>query len=160
MMDIHRAFRQGAEQLAKDSCKYTDLHKGHGIDIAHWELLTQNEYWTPDQARSIRTVLASVAETAMTISGMPAIPLPGQYMAALIATVVAPINRLVACTKAPETFDAESASGILQTHEVKPMSFQQLSSLVMAYSGGYGEEPIPHKLPEEVSEQMKFEAEK
>ena len=157
-MDIHRAFRMGAEQLAADYCKYTELHKGHGIDPAHWELLTQDEYWTADQARSMRAILASVAEVSMTIAGMPPVPLPGHYMAALIATVVAPINRLVACHKCPETFNAVDASGMLETHEVKPMTFQQLSSLVLLYSGGYGEEPRPHKLPKEVGEVMKMEA--
>ena len=96
----------------------------------------------------------------MTIAGMPATPLPGQYMAALIATVVAPVNRFIACHKAPETFDGEAASGILQTHEVKPMTFQQLQGLVLAYSGGYAGEPQGQKLPAEVSETMKAESAK
>lgn len=146
-MEIHRAFRNGAETLAGAACKYTNLHKGHGIEPAYWDLLTSPEPWTPDQARQIRSVLASVVEVCMTISGMPAIPLPGQYVAAVIAIVVKPINRLVACTKAPDTFDADAASGILGTHEVKDMPVQQLMALVIAYSGGFPGEPPAHRLP-------------
>ena len=154
-MNIHLAFRHGAQILAKNERKYTSLHKGHGIEQSHWELLTQDEYWSPDQARQMRSILASVVEVAMTIAGMPAIPLPGQYVAALIAEVVAPANRLIACTKAPDTFDAEAASGLVGTHEVKDMSVQQLMALVIAYSGDYPEEPGAHKLPKMVNETMK-----
>lgn len=159
-MDIHKAFQRGAQLLAANNCKYTDLHKGHGIDQHHWELLTQPDYWSPDQARQMRSILASVLEVSMTISGMPAIPLPGQYLAALIAEVVAPQNRMVACTKAPDTFDADLASGILGTHEIKSMPVEQLMSLVMAYSGGFPGEPSAHRLPKDVSETMKREAKK
>lgn len=154
-MDIHKAFKHGAEILAQDQCRYTSLHKGHGIDQHHWEVLTQVEYWSPDQARSMRSIIASVSEVAMTIAGMPPMPLPGQYVAALIAEVVSPINRMVACMKAPDTFDADAASGLLGTHEVKEMSKEQLMSLVLAYSGGFPGEPMAHRLPREVRETMK-----
>ena len=154
-MDIHKAFQHGAQILAKDQNKYTALHKGHGIDQHHWDILTQDEYWSPDQSRQMRSILASIAEVSMTIAGMPAIPLPGHYIAALIAEVVAPCNRMMACVKAPDTFDADIASGILGTHEIKDMSVQQLMSLVLAYSGGFPGEPPAHRLPPEVKETIK-----
>ena len=159
-LDIHRAFQHGAQILAKDNCKYTELHKGHGIDEHHWQMLTQAEYWSPDQTRQMRSILANVLEVSMTIAGMPAIPLPGQYVAALIAEVVAPANRLLACTKAPDTFDADAASGLLGTHEIKDMPFEQLASLVLVYSGGYPGEPQAHRLPRDVKETMKKENQK
>lgn len=154
-MDIHKAFRVGAQQLAANQCRYTSLHKTHGIEEHHWDLLTQSEYWSPDQARAMRSILASVCEASMTIAGMPAVPLPGQYVAAVIAEIVAPVNRLLACVKAPDTFDAYMASGLERTHEVKPMSREQLQGLVIAYSGGLAKEPNAHKLPSEIKEQMK-----
>ena len=154
-MNIHEGFRHGAQILAKANCEYTALHKGHGIDPHHWEILTQDEYWSPDQARQIRAILANALEVCMTISGMPAIPMPGQYVAALIAEVVAPCNRMVACMKAPDTFDAEAASGILGPVEIKPMEYQQLLGLVTIYSSGHFGEPMSSKLPEEVKENMK-----
>lgn len=159
-MDIHRAFRQGSKELAKANCEYTELHKGHGIDQAHWELLTTPEYWSIEQQRQIRSILAAVLEVSMTIAGLPAIPLPGQYAAALIAEVVAPCNRFVACTKAPETFEAVDASGLISTHEVKTMSVQQLMALVLAYSGGFPDEPPADKLPKAISTKVSKENQK
>lgn len=158
-MDLHSAFKVGAKKLAQAEAEYTDLHKSHGIEESHWQLLTQKEYWTPDQSRQIRAILASVIEVAMTIAGMPAVPLPGQYAAAVIAEVVAPCNRMLACIKCPDTFDAYDASGVMGTFEVKDMPKEQLMSLVLAYSGNYPEEPVRHKLPREIVENVKAENE-
>lgn len=141
--------------IAQNDAKYTTLHKGHGINESDWDLLTQEEYWSPDQAMQIRSIMAAVLEVAMTIAGIPAIPMPGQYAAALISHVVAPSNRFLACTKCPDTFDAVDASGILGTHEIKPMTTQQLMALTIAYSGGSFAEPQAHKLPREVKETVR-----
>lgn len=156
-MDIHKAFQVGAQKLAANQCNYTTLHKSHGIEEHHWKLLTQSEYWSPDETRQMRSILASVVEVSMTIAGMPAIPLPGQYVAALIAEIVAPCNRFLACTKVPDTFDAEAASGLMRTHEVKEMTREQMMGLVLAYSGGVTKEPAAQKLPPDVKEAMKKE---
>lgn len=154
-MDLHSAFKVAARKMAQDERAYTDLHKAHGIEESHWRLFTQDEYWTPDQARAIRTILANIVEISMTIAGMPAIPLPAQYVAAVIAECVAPCNRLVACTKVPDTFDAFDASGLIGTHEIKDVTPQQMMALVMAYSGGYTGEPNNQKIPSEIVEQVK-----
>ena len=153
-MDLHSAFKIGARRIAKDEKRYTDLHKAHGIEQAHWELLTQREYWTPDQSRAVRSVLANVIEVSMTIAGMPAVPLPGQYVAALIAEVVAPCNYMIAAVKAPDTFDATDASGLLGDFEVKTMEYQQLMALVLAYAGGYGDEPASEMLPRSIEDKV------
>jgi hypothetical protein len=159
-MNVFESFRAGAKVLAKAGREYTELHKSHGIDQTEWELLTQNEYWTADQAREVRTVLANIIEVSMTIAGMPAIPLPGQYVAAVIAECVAPCNRLVAVTKSPDTFDAADASGLLQTSEVKDMTKQQLMALVIFYSGSGTKEPGANKLPKSVGEELEQTNEK
>ena len=156
-MDLHVAFKVGARKLAEADRQYTELHKAHGIEETHGKLLTQEEYWTPDQARAIRSILASVVEVSMTIAGMPPIPMPGQYVAAVIAVIVAPCNRMVACVKAPDTFDASDASGLLGTSEVKDMPPQQLMALVLAYSGDYAAEPKAHLLPPEIVESVSRE---
>jgi hypothetical protein len=159
-LDIHRAFRIGAKKLAFNNAAYSDLHKSHGIEESHWRLLTAEEYWTPDEARQVRSILASVIEVSMTIAGMPAVPLPGQYAAALIAEVVSPVNRMLACIKCPDTFDAFDASGVNETFEVKTMPKEQMMSLVIAYSGDYPGEPQRGKLPRDVSVQMQKENQK
>ena len=156
-LDLHNAFKIGARRLAQSERAYSDLHKAHGIEEAHWRLLTQDEYWTPDQARAIRSILANVVEISMTIAGMPPVPLPGQYVAAVIAEVVSPCNRMVACVKAPDTFDASMASGFMGAPEVEDMTPHQLMALVIAYSGGFGEEPPAGRLPAEVVEAVSKE---
>jgi len=142
----------GAEALA--SRQYGSIHREHGIMDADWRLLTQETNWTPSEARKIRSLLASVVEVCMTIAGMPPVPLPAQYVAATIAIVVAPANRMVAAMKAPDTFDAFSASGLNQEMEVKTTEREQMMALVMAYSGGFGGEPMP-RLDEEIVELVK-----
>lgn len=150
-MDIHNSFRVGALKLAEADKKYTDLHKAHGIEETNWMLLTQEEYWQPNEARAIRSILANVVEVSMNIAGLPPLPMPGQYVAAVIATIVAPCNRMIACVKAPDTFDAVDASGLLGTSEVRDMPVQQLMGLVIAYSGGSQREPAQTRLPASVT---------
>ena len=154
-MEILKAFRYGAKKLAAAHGEYSEFHRSHGIQQQHWELLTTDEYWTPDQARAIRSILANVVEVSMTIAGMPSIPLPGQYVAAVIAEVVNPVNRMLACVKAPDTFDAMDASGLTGPTEVKEMKVQQMMALVLAYSGEYEREPVEGRIDKEVAESMK-----
>lgn len=154
MNDIHQSFRVGAESLVRGSVKYTELHRSHGITQVDWDLLVQDEPWTPEQARQIRSILASIIEVCMTIAGLPPVPLPGQYAAAVIAIVVAPANRFLAAQKVPDTFDAVAASGLEGAVEIQPTKPEQMFGLIMAYSGGYGGEPMV-RLPEVVNEQRK-----
>jgi hypothetical protein len=154
MNDLHASFRMGAESLVRGSVTYTELHRSHGIQQADWDLITQEEHWTPEQVRQVRSILASVIEICMTIAGLPAVPLPGQYAAAVIAIVVSPSNRFLAAQKVPETFDAVAASGLEGAVDIKPVKQEQMFGLVMAYSGGYGGEPLP-RLNAEVNEARK-----
>lgn len=156
MDDIHMCFRRGAEELARGQA-YGSVHRSHGLLEADWDLLTQDEPWTPEQARRCRSVIASVCEVSLTIAGMPPVPLPGHYVAAVIAICVGPANRLVACHKVPETFDAVAATGIHSQFEVRPMRPEQMMSLVLAYSGGMGAEPPMHRLKGDVVEIVKKE---
>lgn len=153
-MDLHKSFRRGAERLAAAS--YGTTHKEFGISEVDWQLITQEEPWTAEQARASRSVVASVVEVCMTVAGMPPVPLPCQYVAAVIAIIVAPANRMVASMKAPDTFDAFAASGLQQECEIKPSSREQMMSLVMAYSGGFGGEPM-QRVSKEVVELVKKE---
>lgn len=157
-MDIHSAFRRGAEVLAVGSHGYGEVHRSHGLLETDWEVFTQLDPWTPEEARRMRGVLASVIEVCMTIAGMPAVPLPGQYAAAVIAVCVGPANRLLAAMRVPDTFDAVAASGLSDPIEIRPMRPETMMALVMAYSGGLGEEPPMQRLPAAVSEVMKKES--
>lgn len=151
-MELHAAFKAGAAELAREGLKYSEIHRAHGISQADWQLITQKEFWTPEQYRSVRSLLANLVEVSMTVAGLPSVPLPGHYVAAVIAICVAPANRIMAAQKAPETFDAIAASGIAETFVVRPMQREQMIALVMAYSGGFGGEPPRLGLPPEVTE--------
>lgn len=159
MHEIHTAFRRGAVILAEGQ-SYGPLHREMGLLEPDWHLLTREEHWTPAESRQIRSILANVVEVALTIAGMPAVPLPGQYVAAVIAICVAPANRMVACSKVPETFDAVAASGLHSDFEIKPMKVEQMMSLVLAYSGGIGGEPPVNRLQPEVVQLMQKESKK
>ena len=156
-MQLHQAFRAGAEILARNNCTYGSQHQSHGLNESEWNLLTQREHWTADESRRIRSILAAVVEVCMTTMAMPAQPLPAQYVAAVIAIIVAPANRIMAAFKAPDTFDATSAAGLTEPFEIKPVRPEQMISLVMAYSGGYGGQPAMDMLPREVLEMTKAE---
>lgn len=153
-MDVHNAFRLGAEQLARGSMAYGEIHRSHGLLQPDWELFTQGEPWTPEQARRIQGILGNIIEVCLTISGMPAVPLPGQYAAAVIAICVGPANRMLAANRVPETFDAVAASGLLGPMEVRPMKRETMMALVLAYSGGFGDEPPMERLPSAVKGAM------
>jgi hypothetical protein len=159
MNDLHGSFRAGAAALVQGSLKYAEMHRSHGITQTDWDLLTQPEPWTPEQIRQVRSILASVIEVCMTIAGLPPVPLPGQYAAAVIAIVVSPGNRFLAAQRVPDTFDAVAASGLQGMSEIIPTTKEQMFGLVMAYSGGYGGEPLP-RLNEEVNEARKKANEK
>lgn len=152
--DLHSAFKLGAQSLVRNGLKYQERHREHGIMQADWDLLVQEEPWTPEEARKIRAILASVIEVCLTIAGLPPVPLPGQYAAAVIAIVVSPANRFLAARKAPETFDAVEASGLEGPIKVTEVKYETMFGLVMAYSGGYGGEPM-ERLPDEVNELRK-----
>lgn len=143
--------------LARDGLQYGEIHRAHGISQADWKLITQEEFWTPEQYRSVRSLLANVVEVSMTVAGLPSVPLPGQYVAAVIAICVSPCNRIMAAQKAPDTYDAVVASGLQETFQVRPMPREQMVSLVLAYSGGFGGEPPMQRLNAEVVEMARKE---
>lgn len=136
-MTIMRMMQQGALTIARWGLKYSSAHAAAGFPEAHWNLLVQSEPWSPAERRQVRTILAEAINLTLEIAGMPSEPLPGQYAAAVIAVLVAPCNRIVAAHRAPNTYDAISASGLLGEVEVKEMTATQMVSLVMVYSSGH-----------------------
>lgn len=143
MSNFFEVFQNGANALVSDGFRYGKIHAQHGLSQSEWDLLTQNEIWTQVERRKVRSILSEVINVSLTIAGLPSTPLPGQYVAAIIAKLVAPCNRIVCCQRVPETYDAMAASGLSGTVEVNPMSAEQMVALVLAYSGYYKGEPRP-----------------
>jgi len=135
-VDVMTMMRNGAMVLSNLGKKHTAAHAAAGFSAEEWELLTKVEPWTAEERRGVRSVLAEAVNVTMAIAGLPAEPLPGQYVAAVISTLIHPVNRHVAAIRAPETYDAVAASGLVGSSEIVPMTPQQMVGLVMAYSGG------------------------
>lgn len=154
MNDLYKAFRYGAEALAVNNMMYAQIHHAHGISQADWDLLTKKEHWTSDEARSVNSILSAVMDVSLTIANLPAQSLPGQYVAAVIACLVSPANRLVASYKTPDSYDGIAATGISEPFEVREMKREQMVALVMAYSGGFGGEPPVERLPKETGKPL------
>lgn len=159
-MTLHKTFRLGAEALARGNFRYGALHREYGFSQTDWDLLTKQDHWTAEEARQARGIIAAAIEVCLSLGGLPAVPLPGQYAAAVIAILVSPANRMIAAMKAPDTFDAVAASGLQETVQIRPTPKEQMIALVMAYSGGLGGEPIGQVLPIETSEYVKKENKK
>lgn len=138
-MNLFNAFAAGARQLAAP--QYSEIHAKYGISQGDWDLLTLPRPWTADERRQVRSILAECLSISMHIAGLPAMAMPGQFAAALIVHVVHPCNRLVAATRAPDTYDGELATGLRGPVEVSPMRIEQMLALVIAYSGEITGEP-------------------
>lgn len=149
MFDI---FRSGALTIATEMNEYTGAYEQYGLSRSEWQTLTKREVWTRQEAKSVRSLIAELIQISLTISGLPAQQLPGQYVAAVIATAVAPVNWLAAAARAPQCFDAVNASGLSEEHEVREMPMEQMQSLVIAYGGHATLEPIGHHLPNDVQD--------
>ena len=135
-MDVMRMMAIGAMQLVTLGKEHTAQHAAAGFSAEEWNLLTQETPWSQEQRRQVRSVLAEAVNVTLELAGLPSEPLPGQYVAAVIVKVVAPCNRLVAAYRAPETYDAVSASGLVGPTDIVEMTASQMVSLVTAYSSG------------------------
>lgn len=145
MSSYFELFRQGAKVLATDGMKYEKIHGTWGLHSSDWELLTSEHPWNQEQRRAVKTILTDVLNISLTISGLPAMPLPSEYVAAVIATLVHPVNRIVAATRAPETYSAVDASGLQGTIQIVPAKIETMISLVIAYTGGETKQPMNAK---------------
>ena len=137
-MNQLKAFALGARHLAR---AYTKDRASYGIREEDWDLITRDEFWSPDERRRVRSVLTELVQISLTVSGLPATRLPGQFAAALIVEVVHPSNVIVACHCAPDSYDAVNASGLSQEVEITAMQPEQILSLAMAFLAGQYDEP-------------------
>ena len=145
MQSVLNAFSIGARQLARG---YTADRAAYGIREEDWELLTRDELWTPDDLRRIKSILTELVQISLTVAGLPATRLPGQFAAALIVEVVHPCNVVSACWRAPESYDAVNASGITKEVDITAMQPEQILAIALAFLGGDRTEPEPQIRPQ------------
>lgn len=143
-MNVFETFRRGAISIAHAKAnRLAEL----GIAAEDYKLLTQGEPWNVTEQKLVRGVLAQVVNVSLTLAGLPARALPAQYVAAIIAELVDPINWLAAAHSAPDTFDAQGAANVEQEFQVVPVKTEQMISLVMLYGGGFRSEPQAQRIP-------------
>lgn len=127
-------FLNGADKLAACPKCYGPIQQAAGFTEDEWNRLTSTECWTQAEQRKIKSDLSSAVSISMAIAGLPATPLPGAYVAAVICKLVAPCNRLLAAASAPESFDCVSALGLRATSEVVTTTREQMYALVTLFS--------------------------
>lgn len=136
---FHQLFLLGADELAAAPIEYGEMHQTAGFTKDDWDLLSQKECWTPAQVMNLPTLINTLVSITLKIGGLPAVPLPGAFVAASICKNIAPCNRLLAAASAPESFDAMSASGILGASVKTITSKEQMYALVIYMSSAdYG----------------------
>ena len=132
-MNHYQAFKQGAFYMAS---RTPEQMQEMGMNLHEYQILTSPDPWLPAEVQLMRGVLAHAINVSLTFANLPARALPAQYVAAVIATIVSPVNYLTAATIAPETFDALGAANAEENFVVRPVRYEQMISLVMMYAGG------------------------
>lgn len=146
MADIFRMFCNAACTLGDHTTEYGVRQAEVGFTQSDWNLLTQDELWTPDQVRRVSDVITEACSISLSVAGIPAAALPCHYVASVICRLVAPCNRFAAAHKAPRSFDPIKASGIEGPSEDADVTVQQMIALVMFYSSQDAGRIQPHGL--------------
>lgn len=131
---FQQLFLLGANQLVAAGTAYGPDQQAAGFTQEEWETLTQEECWTKAQQMKIASIIGGAVSITLRVAGLPAVPLPGAFVAATICKLCAPCNRLVAASSAPESFDALSASGITGEPVEIITTKSQMYALVVYFS--------------------------
>lgn len=127
-------FLLGANQLAVAPIDYGPDQQAAGFTQEEWLLLTTEECWTKSEQMKIPSIVANCVSITLRTAGLPPVPLPGAYVAAVICKLIAPCNRLVAAASSPESFDVMSAAGITGEPVQVITTKEQMYALVVYFS--------------------------
>lgn len=131
---FHQLFLLGANSLAVAPVDYGPEQQAAGFTKEEWDLLTATECWTKAEQMKVPSILSSAVSITLRTAGLPPVPLPGAYVAAVICKLVAPCNRLIAAASAPESFDIMSAVGLTGESQKIITSKEQMYALVVYFS--------------------------
>lgn len=137
-MAIGNTFQQlfllGANALWTMAIEYGVEQQEAGFSKEDWDLLVQAECWNNSERMKVASVLGNAVSITLRVAGLPAVALPGAFVAAVICKLCAPCNRLVAAMMAPESFDAMSAVGLTGESKDIITSKNQMLALVVYFS--------------------------
>lgn len=132
-------FLLGANELATAPVEYGIEQQAAGFSETEWNLLTSETCWTQADQMKIASIIASAISITLKTGGLPAVPLPGAFCAAVICKLVKPCNRLLAAASCPESYDVMSASGLTGDSMQIITTKEQMTSLVVYFSSAeYG----------------------
>ncbi len=136
---FQKLFLLGANKLAVAGKEFGTEQQAAGFNKQEWDLLCSDECWSQAEQMKMGSILSMAVSITLRTAGLPPTPLPGAYVAAVICKLVAPCNRMVAASSAPESFDAMSASGLTEEPQDVITTQQQMYALVIYFSSAeYG----------------------
>lgn len=109
-----------------------------GIQPQDFSLTYDAIPWTRDNRRRVMATLDSLMFGTLDVMGLPRIAVPAEYVAAIVSTFVAPMNRMVACIWLAEQRSTGTramdlaAAGV--DGDVDPASASEIFALVVALS--------------------------
>lgn len=110
-----------------------------GIRPEEFEMLSGHQPWLRHNLPVVMRALNAVTFGTLEVMGMPKITVPAEYQAAIIASLVAPGNRMAACVWMSQ--ERQTGAGALEmsarnqtTSQLDPASADQLFALVVALS--------------------------
>ncbi|QXP08666.1 MAG: external scaffolding protein [Arizlama microvirus] len=110
-----------------------------GITEHEYSLVYDNKPWRREHLRTVMKVLNALTFGTLEAVGIPVkIVAPTEYVAAIVATFVAPANRMIACiwlaTERQTGVGALQGAARHDTNEIKPSTADQLFALVCELS--------------------------
>lgn len=127
-------FLLGANALAVAPIDYGPEQQAAGFTKEEWDLLTSTTCWSKPEQMKIPSIISSAISITLRTAGLPPVPLPGAYVAAVICKLVAPCNRLIAAASSPESFDIMSAVGVTGESLKVMTTKEQMYALVVYFS--------------------------
>lgn len=110
---FHQLFLLGANQLAASIPEgYGPTQVEAGFTEEEWNLLQSPTMWSKAEQMKVASVIQNACSICCRVAGLPAIPLPGAFVAATICKLIPAHNRILAAVNAPENFDVRSAAGL------------------------------------------------
>lgn len=110
-----------------------------GITDTQFKLVNGNQAWRRDQLNNVMRTLNALIFGTLEVMAIPKIVVPAEYVAAIVATLVAPCNRMTACVWLSQ--ERQTGVGALelsargeQSATLQPASASQLFALVLELS--------------------------
>jgi len=112
-----------------------------GVSQAHVDVLRQPGLWTSDQRVAVRQTLDAVIYACTDMAGLPRVDIPAEYVAAVVATLVSPVNFLVLASWVADHKPARDLAQAEENVQIQRVHAGKMASLIiMAHAAIHGDE--------------------